>query len=307
MSLEGPTTPQFDNVIDPDPEFVNAYTILQGYPKESWSVDGGFRATVRIKVPWDDRITIAQNLLPRAYLSGGEWILKRAVRYPWYTPAVCTSVKMEPPSRAAVEVKQPGQTYRQIEYASAMLLCEFETASYDSEQIRWPESELMVNEQINVSGEFNTLPTEKLYWVAPTGEPGQPDYDPGVPVKQVEAPGQLIRMLDWQITWKQMFSIPYDMLDWHATVNSVAHYSPKYNLVFEPETLLWGEPTVKPIFTADGRLAYEVSANLQFRYGTWNLFFRPGESEPSPIYDDANEQWHLYTPTDWSNRIWYST
>lgn len=250
---------------------------VAGSPKESIGADGRFRATRVIECLWSDRLHLAQELYGSTTLAGNG-------------TGIDVILPAEYPHRAGVFVKQaptiegwPADdcdhdhsgtgwgTSPVADYQYARITVEYETPLFGTTPGTGPR----VEEDIEGDAEFLTLPSEGLYW----DSNGQ-----GNPLKPSEAPGKLIRNIDWIYHVSGLPVLPLATLTLIGNCNQQAVHSNIFGFNFPAETLLYSPPSLKRYFYVGNQSsAWDVVYRFTFKPTGWNKFYR---SAVQPVPQD---------------------
>lgn len=189
------------------------------------------------------------------------------------------------------------------EYTHAILTVSYETPEYDQ-----PEGGEItyISESLEPSAEFMTLPTKGLYWGAGGTQP----------LDDTEAPGKIVRLIDWVYTLHFVPYLPPAVMLLPGTVNMYDVYSRRLNWWFAWGTLLCGNPSLRRETTNLGTTAWTITMRFTYRNaGTfaaplgWNVFPRPSIIDAlGNIYYDTIKNVNgntvlIYPPADVSSLI----
>ena len=261
-----------------------AYEEVSGSPVETFT-DRGFEAARILECAFADRMTLAGQLRGGNRLMGGVSVYTRPQRYPHYQAAVVDEVRVEPfgatvagdsALATAYELARLSVTYRVPEYGWAGLA-----------------EQTLVSESLEPVVEFLTLPHEQFYW----------DEQASEPLSESEAPGKLVRMLDWVYTCHQALAVPAATLSLVGKVNDVEITSVTLGVSFPAQTLLYNPPHLEREITTEGAKAWRLTYRFTYRPETWNKFPRRGRGSMQTIYvkDGGGSAAFLpYEPADFS-------
>lgn len=225
-------------------------------PREEWG-EKGLVATVHLKVPWDYRTLVVGDIVGNMQL------------YP-RIPASMARAKT-----ASVLPFQSGQQQMLGSYVDA---CDYEYADIT---IRYeaggPESEELFSEELTPTAEFLTLDPKNFFWDAAKKKP----------LKEGEAPGKLIRGLEYTVTQYKVLALPVAILTLPGTCNASAYMARILGLTFPAETLLYNPPkcTRKISSNATDPPSWTVAHSLLYKASTWNKFWNPATGSFDQIYD----------------------
>jgi hypothetical protein len=224
-----------------------SYTEIAGSPRNESATDNEFTATRELKLAWSDRGTFIGEILGTAY--------------PTVSAAKAVRVAFQPFGG------ETGASETVAAYDHALATVEYSTnAIVDN-----------ISESIEPSAEFITLPAENFRWDAADGDELTDD----------EAPGKLIRKLDYVLTRHNVTTVPSDVLSLVGYVNNAA-VSPTTSGIsawsFAAETLLYTPPTMSRTIDSAGASKWKVTLRFSYQPWTWNKFWRADTQAWSEIY-----------------------
>jgi hypothetical protein len=225
------------------------FSEIPGSPAEEWYY-GGFRATVKLMCAWEHRNTLALEVLG----NGGEYYPRLPM-----TMARARGVSIAPFDARITE--DPVSRYV-APYAS-FATCEAAvvTIQYDS---TGPDGDELITEALEPTAEFQSLGAEGFKWGSSTGDA----------LTDAEAPGHLVRGLDYKVTLHKVMFIPSAVLDLVGCVNDSPVAARFLGLTFPPETLLYNPPTTQRRITVETVEAWTLNYRFTFRPTGWNKFYR---------------------------------
>lgn len=243
----------------------------------------GFSAVRKYKCAWGDRLILSKDLLGRVVNSGTTFNYFLPQQHPDYPSCVALRVTIAPFSRKTTD----SGTTTNIAYEEAELTVNFGIPTMD---IREDEPErVLVTEELQPSSEFITAPNRKLYWDTEQEEELETD----------EAPGLLVRMVEWIYTIHFLADLPTNLLDYIGCVNSVDVYSPTLGLTFDAGTLLVNEPSLRRQITTDEVKSWEVTYRFSHRPQGWNNLPKAGQGlNFQPVYDETGARVYFYDEAD---------
>ncbi len=226
-------------------------------PQEEWS-EKGLTATVRLMVPWAYRTTLVGEIVgnwqvyPRNPQSGARATSATVVPY----PGALTGQLLWTPDATTFE-----QALVTIKYVR------------DSQT---PETADLISEQLSPTAEFLTLDPKDFSW----------DIAGKQPLKEGEAPGLLVRGLEYTVTQHKVFNIPAACLTLPGSVNAAAYFSRLLGLSFPAETLLYSPPDSQRKITANAEEppAWQLTHKLAYKPQGWNRFWNPRTGKFDKIY-----------------------
>ena len=277
---------------------------------EQWSNEG-FSATQVLQCPWAQRNTLIKALLGDArrlgFGGGGNpftWFteITRAMKYrPIETPSFPQAIAVR---ATATPFDSPGDITTdptKAQPATARVTITYETREYD-QVANFPSSGgYYITEQLEGATEFLTVPPDgKLFWTQ-----GSPPTDE---VKIDEIGGRLIKMQVWIVTFRWLATVPVPLWDFVNTTNAKSHKSTKYDKTFDGDLtfggdLLYGTPTLIPKITPGGTEVWDIEIPMTRRPFGWNKFYRPGQQDPVPMYNDDGSEFIQHPPVDWSGLV----
>lgn len=204
---------------------------------------GSMKASVTLRTAWATRHQLVQDIIgnrrtwPKGEVAG--------------VPPVAVTAGILP----APQIDAPGQVAGSISYSEALVNINY---SSDVSAIE------LYSEELEPTAEFITLDHRWFRWGSGTGPA----------VKEEEAPGKLIRGLNFVRTDYKVNSLPPGLLGATGLVNSDVVTSSQLGINFDPETLLCAAPAVSHKYNSLGEHEMTVTKKLTFKAETWNKFFR---------------------------------
>jgi hypothetical protein len=244
---------------------------LDGSPTESWGPQG-FTATRRLRCAWADRLLLA------AELRGGVVSLNRVdtyfapQSYPGFAAALVGQVEIAPLSAGIAAPLEEGNCY-----AEAVLT------------VRYEVPQELTQEAIQPTLEFQTVPSQRLYWdAAHTQQLGAE-----------QAPALLRLSLAITRKRRQLVNLPQAFweLSGHTNMNPV-----RFDRLgtFAAGHLLYQPGPLDRVKISDGLLGYDATLLFSFRAGGWNRFSQTGASAPQPIYLENGQYYQPYPNADFN-------
>lgn len=296
---------------------------LANSPRETFDEDG-FKAVMSFECAWTDRIELAKQLAggatlfpdgrtrridPFEYPYGTSGQVPPGTSAPLGTAPVCVGVEVEP----LADSRQSQNTdTRFSSYSKAIVAATFRvptwkrlavptTSGGQAGDYEW------VTETLEPSAEFITMPNQKLWWNAAKTEP----------VAESEAPGFLVKMMEWTRTRHRVIRPHASVFDLQGCVNDSVLSSEKFNRQFAAETLLYVPPRLEPVVMPDGTKAHDLVMRFLYRAEGWNKFWHAGKTEegpgtgdiwrPVPVYADRTTPGRplaLYKPQPFDDLLW---
>lgn len=249
-------------------------------PVETIDENGIFIAQrTLIKVPWEQRFDLILQLLGGPYDDGGgtDPVVFPPHRYPYRTTA--RAVKITNMRGWAPDHNSPvgihGNTVAHYRYATMQVEYR-ESISDDPDNS--PDGQPLVEETFEAGAEFLSTTGRKLYWA--TGAQDKVD--------DIEAPSLLVPRASYSVKLRKLSVIPAAALSLQGKTNSAAVTSPKYNLTFPQETMLYLAPEITAdVRLPNGNLGHDVEYKFLLNPHTWNKFFKAGNTTPQILYDAA--------------------
>ncbi len=214
---------------------------LGGFPAETWDLaDDGSSATREFKVPWIFRYDALQEIVDSPV-------------YPYVGSGL----------RAKTVSIVPYEGIKTAELAPGTGLANYSTAKITVEYgVNAPETQDLISESLEPSAEFITLDAEDFTWSDDTA------------LKEGEAPGKLLRGLDYVYTVHKTLVIPSAILTLPGSVNDAEISATTLGLSFAVETLLYQPPKIDRTITTLGVPAWKLIHRYSHRPSGWNKFWR---------------------------------
>lgn len=248
---------------------------MEGSPTEQWDANG-FSATRVLRCAWSSRFTLADELLGGDSGRGALYEPKTS------TGARATGIAMGPPGGTMLPISGTIAGYNNAEL----------TVTYGNGP---GDSADLVSESLEPTAEFLTLPPEKFLW-------GSGTVGTGVDLEEDEAPGMLIRGMDYVLTRYQVPYIPIALTTLPGKVNdatvtaSLLLTSPGVCMAFAAETLLFGNPTLQRTTKTDNSPCWTINYRFSYRPSGWNKYWRSGASTPGyeTLYEKGGSAYKSY-------------
>jgi len=244
------------------------FTELQGSPDETWT-DERFSATRRLKCAWASRKTLAEELLETEYPLIAD------------TSAYCRQVSITPhPGKNTGSGDESAYDYAIV------------TATWETSEI-----EDLVSESLEPTAEFERLDHKLFRWENADGDALEKD----------EAPGRLIRGLEYVKTRYKQASVPAAALSLIGCVNqaAVSPVTPGLTgLSFAAETLLYQPPMLNRTIKTDGTGLWTITYRFTYRPNWdgatargWNWYWWPAAQAYKQIYSLKTSSVYVNYPT----------
>lgn len=219
---------------------------LGGFPAESWDLaEGGSTATREFKVPWSLRYDALTEIVESPI-------------YPYIGSGLrAKTVSIMPYDGIRTAELIPGTGL--ANYSTARITVEYGTNA--------PETDDLISEVFEPTAEFITLDPIDFEWSDMTA------------LKDGEAPGKLLRGLDYVLTIHSTLVIPSAILTLPGNVNDVDITATTLGLTFEAETLLYQPPKVDRTISINGSPAWKLVHRFSHRGTGWNKFWRADTQE----------------------------
>jgi hypothetical protein len=249
-----------------------AYEELAGSPRERLT-ESGFHATRLLKCAWADRIELCSQLLGSVQAAAGRAVHVLPARYPHMPRARAVAAAAEPFDTLVTAAAGDPQT---ADYQCARVTVHYATQSFDTEP-QEQAAEPFVTETLQPTAEFITLAALDLFWSNPPGSGG-------MALDDHEAPGKLIRGLDWGYTRHFAPRVPPAAFELIGRVNADVVVSRTLGHSFDPGTLLYNPPAIRRVTTGAAAVAWELAYRFSFRPQGWNRAWRTATAAFEPLY-----------------------
>lgn len=247
-------------------------------PDEQWS-EKGLTATVKLKVPWAQRTIVVAEIMGS---------LQQYPRLPW-TEARCSgaSVVPYPGQRVSLET---GFLTDASSYEYALCTFKYESGGKDK-----PETSELVSEELNITTEFLTLDPSAFFW-----DPLQIQ-----PLSDGEAPGKIVRGLEYSLTYHKRTSLPDSIYTLPGCCNSDTYMTKLLGKSFAPETLLYNPPRAQRRIMSNPTEppAWTLSYTFAWRPWGWNKFWNPRTGNFDVIFDTDGNEYKNYPPRTFTGKL----
>lgn len=225
---------------------------LQGSPREFRDFNG-FRHVRKLICAWESR----HRLLNEFLLGGGQL-------YPYDSSTLSRAregVAIPFPGSAidAKGISAPGAI---VTYEKALI-----TIVYLSPRPGDPEDDgagQFIAERLEPSAEFLTLDHTRFRWGSGAGDH----------LNEQEAPGRLIKTLDYVFTRFDVDSIPGAALSLLGKVNNQILIANFLGVTFGTETLLFNPPSIERQVDTSGQMKMQIAYRFTYKPEGWNVFWR---------------------------------
>ena len=254
-----------------------AYTEIKLSPTET--IRSNNNSAVRIfEVLWDDRFTFAKQMTGYTTQDVIDGVTIVYIYEPHPYPSSSIKNLFAKESNIAgigAMIRDPAYTTQKVNrYVYAQVTISYETPSYE---LGADVDTVYVSESLEPASEFLTMKTEGL------------GYSDGVALDDGEAPGKIIRMMDWVYTIHELNEIPPEIIVYPGFVNLFPVESKSLGLTFPIGTLLFGNPSLERKYTSDGATAWTVTLRFTYRPNGWNYF-------PRVVSAGGNLSWQAIYP-----------
>lgn len=269
-----------------------AFEELASSPRERFT-EAGFEATRLLKCAWQDRIELCNQLLGSVQGSGPQAMHVTPARYPHFPRAQVRAVTIEP-FDSAVDAHRGNEQV--ADYQHARLTVQYATGSYDTHQVNDdPHGDTYVTESLEPTAEFVTLSPQGLFWENVPASSGKV-------LAEDEAPGKIIRGMDWIYTRHLLPTVPQAAFSLIGSVNDAAVDSRTLGYRFAPGTLLYNPPTIRRVITAQAAAAWDLTYRFSYRPATWNKVWRTATGSFEPLYNEQGP-YQIYPGADFASLL----
>jgi len=270
-------------VIYTPPQTIVPYTEMalpDESPTESMADDGA-RATRAIKCNWADRWRLADLLMHAYRINGIFGTAQRTFFKPDFYPHRQGLFLKNISSIRPVGQSSQGDAPNLIDWKApsfAVLICEYESSDFDDDTTQDESEVKYADESVNIAAEYMTLPSKKLTWDA--GETEKLGDD--------ATASRVIRMIEWELTFTELGTLPQNMIDFAGTVNTAIVTSRTLGWTFGAEQLLYNGLRGQRELFIDGARAWEATMSFMWRPFSWNKFFKPGVQAPQSVFSGGS-------------------
>lgn len=233
----------------------------EGSPQENFSAETGFNATVMLRVPWNDRYAVMDDILQNQYT------------YPRCPGSQCNALSGScRPAPAPGQLVATGTGGSLAEYTEALLTILYSQKIHRDEG-GGPTPDVFA-ESIEPSAEFITLNPKKFRWGGPAGDKLEPE----------EAPGKLVVGFDYIQTRYNLTELPIGVLS-PGRVNDAVITARLLELDFPIETLLYHNSQPVRTISVNGLNKWMMMSRFGYREQGWNKFWRASPAGYEWIYE----------------------
>lgn len=244
-------------------------------PKEQWT-EKGFTATRRLRVAWANRKALVDALMGQTYAPIAN------------TGSRCIRCGVEP-----FTARNYGTTNQSI-WEHAIV-----TAEYGTDEV-----EDLISEEISPTAEILALDYKLFRWGANNGPA----------ITKDEAPGQMVRGLEYVVTKYQVASVPAEALSLAGFVNSGSLTPSSSGLsgwTFAAGSLMCQPAQIKRVIKSDGSAAWDITykfiwkPNWTYTGGNWvqkgwNWYWRAATQTYVQIYIAGGAVYNQYPSASFS-------
>lgn len=220
--------------------------------QESYDDDKGImKASVVLRCAYEDRHLLVADVC--------------GTRLPW--PKGAAGAVPRALTAAIVPVETPSSTVATanglIAYEEALVTVNFTTEIKD-----------VASESIEPTIEFLTLDHRNFAWGSGNGQP----------LTEEEAPGRLVRGINFVRTEYDQTLLPAELLSLIGSVNDAAVTGSILSLTFATETLLYAPPSITYKQDSTNTVKFEVVKKFTYNQNGWNAYYRGSSASFQRIY-----------------------
>lgn len=269
-----------------------SYEEVDPSPIEDMDLNTGFRATRHLKVAWNNRITLAREMLGWTESAGVGVLYHKPHPYPHYPAGIGVMPEASSVHFTGFGGSKTGADATLLAYDWCTLDVGYSIqpgGGAPEQDDPATETELVLaDENLEPGGEFITVSRDDLFW-----DSGQTEkLDP------TEAPSVLIGLVTWTYTKHNVPAIPESIFANVGKTNTGLFKSAGMNIAFGAETVLYIGPGLSRQITAAGPVSWELTLNLSVNWDGWNMFRKSGDTAPAAIYDENGDVFKPYPTAD---------
>lgn len=224
-------------------------------PSETQS-DDAFEAQRDLICAWDDRLTLATQLLGRSVdLGGADFTIFPPNGYPHNDSAKARRVQIAPFKPGVPDDESSDE---ESHYPQALVAVNYSTSGgplFDQNDDKGRE------ESITSAVEYLMAAPETL------------QFSDGTIIRDIEVPAKLLNTLVYQVTLFKLPAIRDSMLDNAGKVNSSGLTATTLNKVFGAETLLYEPGEFRRNVQPNGDVEWTADLKFSYRPDGWNKFW----------------------------------
>ena len=275
----------------PESAITIAYTELVEQRSERRSREGGFEATRVLTCAWDDRHTLAKQLLTNGSLLLG--ILRGPARYPDNWLATVGDVLINPLGKSTGIPADPNKPYGAwvtakltVHYTTELsfggqiggagtgishVIDDMEDENKNQELLTWTSLDF------GSTQEFLTKPVQGLYWdAAGTAEPLPPEASPAVRYFRTSVTYTIHNITVWPVEARTYAGFVND-----GTINWSRHTS------MAAERVLFVGTEFHQVKTPQSTKIWDAVLHFIMQEPEWNKFYNPATYTFVPVYKGA--------------------
>lgn len=294
-----------------EPVITIAYTELDESPEEGYTgEDKALGASMRVRCEWDDRHTLARQMLGGVQTIDGIKTYTYPMLYPHDTTGASRLVSIPSIVPEGEPTAGPDTSYKSWKYAVLTL-----SFGIDQFAITYPTNRpsynLKVEDSFSGFSDILFIDADSRYGADTLfyGVANTVDGTDALTKISGDDPSRQIHGYTWTRTIEGLSSIPPDIVDWTGSVNETSYQIPTWHfdgpLVISPETLLFDRFESVPYVDQQGELKLKLTLYYNYKwlgaiktpnvqsldtvaFGGWNHVFPPGEDEPVRLWKTSN-------------------
>ncbi|MHC4611071.1 MAG: hypothetical protein ACYS7M_12070 [Planctomycetota bacterium] len=246
---------------------------MHGFPRSKWN-RGDFKAVRKLKVAWDDRVTLMEDLNTeegRYYpYPDGPWYMDEGNVIPLAYAKVCSCDPLKAQQRSdddlAAFTLQPV-----AEYDFAIL-----TVEYTNEIEYWGSGGARIEETLRPLTTYATVPKTGLRWTSTTGTALEQGID------------RIFFGSEYVLDIQNLLSPPVST-GLEGTVNNAVVTSYTLNRSFAAQTLLYRPPTIRRSAAWAQLERWHVRYSLAYNPWGWNTWWNPTNGAFESVYTSEGQ------------------
>lgn len=151
----------------------------------------------------------------------------------------------------------------------------------------------VISESIEPTAEFVTQDYKLFRWGSANGDP----------LREEEAPGKLVRGINFVRTELNLSTIDASLLSLVGSINQSAIIGTLLSFTFAAETLLYAPPTISYKKDSTNVIKFDVTKKFSYNQNGWNKFYRPYSGAYERIYIAGGGQYDNYPVADLSGLV----
>lgn len=251
-------------LIVPYPDISVEYSENEGSPSETMTAES-FRATRTLICAWEDRLTLAAELLAGYSVTVGALQVDMGRLYPhWPSVYVVGIDGIEPYENGATTAYEGDETV--AAHAQAKITVRYENRQFDPQLSQGTNG----NNFLQIAEE--SVASSSQFLVLPEGQSIYLNTSPRTEIPSGSYPGKIIRGAQWNYTLNQVRSVPGGWFTYAGYVNESAVTSNSLGVTFATETLLFLGVQLTRTITVQGPQAWRAALSFAHRPDGWNMF-----------------------------------